>query len=65
MKALKKTCYSIPQLKQVTLCVSDLVMDMEVPSDTVRKIVKLLYKESVKLDRFDIIENLNLHCLIG
>lgn len=60
----RKSLYVTPQRRELILCVSDLIMDYECPHDTIKKIIKLIHKESKKLKRHDVIENLNLHCLI-
>ena len=57
--------FLIPQRREIVLCLSDLIMDTNITAVTIKKIVKLIYKEAKRLRRHDVIENLNLHCLIG
>ncbi len=61
----KKSLTVTEQRKELVKCVDDLVMDENLPVATLNKIVKLIYKESLRLNRQDVIENLDLHCLIG
>lgn len=61
----RKSLYVTPQRKELLLCISDLIMDNECTHGTIEKIIKLVYKESKKLKRHDVIENLTLHCLIS
>jgi len=61
----KKSRIVIEQRKELLKCVDDLIMDENLPVATINKIVKLVYRESLNLKRHDVIENLDLHCLIG
>ena len=65
MKVLKVNSYATPQLKEITLCISDLVMGTNTPAKTINKLVGLIYKESYTLKRTDIIEYINLNSLIS
>lgn len=59
-----KINYSSSYKKEITWSVADIIMNQNCSSDTIIKLIKLIHGESKRLCRNDIIENLNLHCLI-
>jgi hypothetical protein len=61
---MNKFNYVYPQRKELAMCISDILMDLNTPSITIKKIAKLVLKASKRLDRQDVIEVLEVHNLI-
>lgn len=56
--------FVLPQRKEIVLCLDDLLMDHACSNKVIRKIIKLIHKESVRLNRKDVLENMDLHLLL-
>jgi hypothetical protein len=61
----KQNNYTVDQLKELILCVDDIVMDFNAPDRMIKKLIYFVKKESISMDRLDVIENLENYDLIA